>query len=170
MNKLLILFSFISIIFLNYSISYQINNKIYQVKPKNTYNVQKYISNNKLSPYILYTVINNCCECIMIYHNMYDKSHGNTQLQNFYMYENCECILLDNTNINTILENNTNFSLVNNTNLNKTKRFKDYSIFFKSCKNELINYNTHFFRIFNKYKITIVKSLFNLKKNCQIII
>ena len=164
MNKLLILFSFISIIFLNYSISYQINNKIYQVKPKNTYNVQKYISNNKLSPYILYTVINNCCECIMIYHNMYDKSHGNTQLQNFYMYENCECILLDNTNTNLNLTNNTNVTL------KKTKRFKDYSIFFKSCKNELINYNTHFFRIFNKYKITIVKSLFDLKKNCQIII
>jgi hypothetical protein len=164
MNKLLILFSLISIIYLNYSISYSINNKIYQIKPKNTYNVQKYISNNKLSPYILYTVINNCCECIMIYHNMYDKSHGNTQLQNFYMYENCECILLDNTNTNLNLTNNTNVTL------KKTKRFKDYSIFFKSCKNELINYNTHFFRIFNKYKITIVKSLFDLKKNCQIII
>jgi len=160
MKKLLILL----IILFNYSTSYQINNKIFKIQPKNTYNVQKYISNNKLSPYILYTVINNCCECIMIYHNMYDKSHGNTQLQNFYMYENCECILLDNTNTNLNLTNNTNVTL------KKTKRFKDYSIFFKSCKNELINYNTHFFRIFNKYKITIVKSLFNLKKNCQIII
>ena len=154
MKKLLILL----IILFNYSISYQINNKIFQVQPKNTYNVQKYISNNKLSPYILYTVINNCCECIMIYHNVYDKSHGDTKLQNFYMYENCECILVDNNNTNYTLKNNTKYVL------NKIKRFKDYSIFFKSCKNELMNYNTHFFRLFNKYKLTIIKSLFNLKK------
>jgi len=148
MNKILILIIRLLLLF-NYSISYQFNNKIYQVQPKNTYNVQKYISNNKLSPYILFTVINNCCECIMIYHNIYDKFHGNTNLQNFYMYENCECILL---------YNNTNSTL------NKTKRFKDYSIFFKSCKKELTNYNKYFFRIFNKYKLTIIKSIFILKK------
>lgn len=148
MNKILILIIRLLLLF-NYSISYQVNNKIYQVQPKNTYNVQKYISNNKLSPYILFTVINNCCECIMIYHNIYDKFHGNTNLQNFYMYENCECILL---------YNNTNSTL------NKTKRFKDYSIFFKSCKIELSSYNKYFFRIFNKYKLTIIKSIFILKK------
>jgi hypothetical protein len=150
MNKLLILPVIILLLYFNYSIPYQVNNKIYQVQPKNTYNVQKYISNNKLSPYILYTVINNCCECIMIYHNFYDKFHGNTNLQNFYMYENCECILLYNNNTNSTL--------------NKTKRFKDYSIFFKSCKKELTNYNKHFFRIFNKYRLTIIKSIFILKK------
>ena len=147
MNKLLILP--VILLLFNYSLPYQINNKIYQVQPKNTYNVQKYISNNKLSPYILYTVINNCCECIMIYHNFYDKFHGNTNLQNFYMYENCECVLL---------YNNTNSTL------NKTKRFKDYSIFFKSCKKELTNYNKYFFRLFNKYKLTIIKSLFIIIK------
>ncbi len=140
--------------FLNYSIPYQANNKIFQIQPKNTYNVQKYISNNKLSPYILYTVINNCCKCIMIYHNFYDKFHGNTKLENFYMYENCECILLDNN-----IDNNTNYTL------NKSKRYKDYSIFFKSCNKELTNYNLYFFRIFNKYKLTTIKSLFNYKKN-----
>ncbi len=142
--------------FLNYSIPYQANNKIFQIQPKNTYNVQKYISNNKLSPYILYTVINNCCKCIMIYHNFYDKFHGNTKLENFYMYENCECILLDN-NIDNV-NNNTNYTL------NKSKRYKDYSIFFKSCNKELTNYNLYFFRIFNKYKLTTIKSLFFLKK------
>jgi hypothetical protein len=148
MNKLLIFPVTILLLYFNYSIPYQVNNKIYQVQPKNTYNVQKYISNNKLSPYILYTVINNCCECIMIYHNFYDKFHGNTNLQNFYMYESCECILLYN-----------NYNITNST-LGKTKRFKDYSIFFKSCKKELTNYNKHYFRIFNKYKLTIIKSLF----------
>jgi hypothetical protein len=108
----------------------------------------------------------------MIYHNVYDKSHGDTKLQNFYMYENYECILLYNNSTKYVLKKTENFKDNNNTKyvLNKIKRFKDYSIFFKSCKNELMNYNTHFFRIFNKYKITIVKSLFNLKKNCQIII
>jgi len=152
----------ILLLLFNYSAPYQFNNKIYQIQPKNTYSVQKYISNNKLSPYILYTVINNCCECIMIYHNVYDKFHGNTNLQNFYMYENCECVLLynnnTNINVNSTLENNTSYTL------NKTKRFKDYSIFFKSCKKELTNYNKHFFRIFNKYRLTIIKSLFILKK------
>lgn len=143
----------ILLMFLNYSMPYQVNNKIFQIQPKNTYNVQKYISNNKLSPYILYTVINNCCKCIMIYHNFYDKFHGNTKLENFYMYENCECILLDNT-----INNNTNYTL------NKLKRYKDYSIFFKSCNKELTNYNLYFFRIFNKYKITTINSLFNCKK------
>ena len=151
MNKLLILPVIILLLFFNYSIQYQVNNKIYQAQPKNTYNVQKYISTNKLSPYILYTVINNCCECIMIYHNVYDKFHGDTNLHHFYMYENCECVLLYN-NSNT------------NSTLNKTKRFKDYSIFFKSCKKELTNYNKYFFRIFNKYKLTIIKSLFIIKK------
>jgi len=146
MNKLL---KIILLLFLNYSTSYQLNNKLFQVQPKNTYNVQKYILNNKLSPYILFTVINNCCECIMIYHNVNDKFHGNTNLQNFYMYENCECILLYNNTDST---------------LNKTKRFKDYSIFFKSCKKELTNYNKHFFRIFNKYRLTIIKSLFVFQK------
>jgi hypothetical protein len=150
MRKILI----ILLMFLNYSIPYQANNKIFQIQPKNTYNVQKYISNNKLSPYILYTVINNCCKCIMIYHNFYDKFHGNTKLENFYMYENCECILLDNN-----IDNNTNYTL------NKSKRYKDYSIFFKSCNKELTNYNLYFFRIFNKYKLTTIKSLFNYKKN-----
>ena len=153
MRKILI----ILLMFLNYSIPYQANNKIFQIQPKNTYNVQKYISNNKLSPYILYTVINNCCKCIMIYHNFYDKFHGNTKLENFYMYENCECILLDN-NIDNV-NNNTNYTL------NKSKRYKDYSIFFKSCNKELTNYNLYFFRIFNKYKITTINSLFNCKKN-----
>jgi hypothetical protein len=152
MRKILI----ILLMFLNYSIPYQANNKIFQIQPKNTYNVQKYISNNKLSPYILYTVINNCCKCIMIYHNFYDKFHGNTKLENFYMYENCECILLDN-NIDNV-NNNTNYTL------NKSKRYKDYSIFFKSCNKELTNYNLYFFRIFNKYKLTTIKSLFFLKK------
>jgi hypothetical protein len=156
MNKIIVIL--LLLLYINYSAQYQINNKIYQVQPKNTYSVQKYISNNKLSPYILYTVINNCCECIMIYHNVYDKFHGNTNLQNFYMYENCECILLLNNNTNSTLDNNTNFTL------NKTKRFKDYSIFFKSCKKELTNYNKYFFRIFNKYRLTIIKTLFILKK------
>ncbi|NDC56320.1 MAG: hypothetical protein EBZ69_05875 [Alphaproteobacteria bacterium] len=89
----------------------------------------------------------------MIYHNFYDKFHGNTKLENFYMYENCECILLDNT-----INNNTNYTL------NKLKRYKDYSIFFKSCNKELTNYNLYFFRIFNKYKLTTLKSLFFFKK------
>lgn len=149
MRKILI----ILLIFLNYSIQYQANNKIFQIQPKNTYNVQKYISNNKLSPYILYTVINNCCRCIMIYHNFYDKFHGNTKLENFYMYKNCECILLDN--------NNTNYT---NYTLNKYKRYKDYSIFFRSCNKELTNYNLYFFNIFNKYKATTIKALFNCQK------
>jgi hypothetical protein len=151
MRKILI----ILLIVLNYSIQYQANNKIFQIQPKNTYNVQKYISNNKLSPYILYTVINNCCKCIMIYHNFYDKFHGNTKLEKFYMYENCECILLDN-NVN----NNTN----TNYTLNKYKRYKDYFIFFSSCNKELKNHNLYFFRIFNKYKTTTINSLFNCKK------
>ena len=151
MQKILI----ILLIYASYSIQYQANNKIFQIQPKNTYNVQKYISNNKLSPYILYTVINNCCRCIMIYHNFYDKFHGNTKLENFYMYKNFECILLDN-NVN----NNTN----TNYTLNKYKRYKDYFIFFSSCNKELTNYNLYFFRIFNKYKITTINSLFNCKK------
>ena len=148
MQKILI----ILLICVSYSIQYQANTKIFQIQPKNTYNVQKYISNNKLSPYILYTVINNCCKCIMIYHNFYDKFHGNTKLENFYMYENCECILLDNN-----IDNNKNYTL------NKSKRYKDYSIFFKSCNKELTNYNLYFFRIFNKYKLTTIKSLFFFK-------
>ena len=151
MQKILIFF----LIYESYSIQYQPNKKIFQIQPKNTYNVQKYISNNKLSPYILYTVINNCCRCIMIYHNFYDKFHGNTKLEKFYMYENYECILLDN-NVN----NNTN----TNYTLNKYKRYKDYFIFFCSCNKELTNYNLYFFRIFNKYKITTINSLFNCKK------
>jgi hypothetical protein len=152
MKKSLILFSVILQLFCDYTKSYQINNKmcqIYKIQPKNTYNVQKYISNNKISPFILFTVINNCCKCIMLYHNIYNKFHGNTTVHNFYMYDNNECILLYNNNTS-----NEDYSL------NKSRRYKDYSIFFDSCIKELVHYNVYFMHIFNKYKISIIEALF----------
>lgn len=150
MKKLLILFSIILQLFFGSTKTYQ-NNKIcniYKIQPKHTYNVQKYISNNKISPFILFTVINNCCKCIMIYHNIINKFHGNTTLNNFYMYDNHECILLYNITNNTI---------------NKSTRYKDYSIFFDSCMKELVHHNIYFMHVFNKYRFSIIEALFLYK-------
>lgn len=123
--------------------------------PHNAFNVQKYISNNRISPFILYTVINSCCQSIMIYHNIINKYHGNTTLQNllqnFYMYDTYECVLLEPT-----AKNQSN-------RLTKISAYEDFIIFFISCRTELSKKNKHFLCILNNYINTFLESLFNLE-------
>jgi len=118
-------------------------------QPKHTYSVQKYISNNKISPFILFTLINNCCKCIMIYHNIMNQYHGNTSLHNFYMYENHECVLLETTSEDP------------HKTLTKSRKYRDYDIFFSTCLKELMYKNNHFIKMFNNYRTCIISYLFS---------
>lgn len=147
MNKSLIYL--VILLLCNYTETYKMNIKIQKIQQEKTYNVKKYISNNKLSPFILFTIINNSCKCIMLYHNIHNKSHGNTTLNNFYMCDNHECILLFNNTDNI---------------LTKIEKNKDYLIFFNSCKKELSYNNMYFIRIFNKYQFSIIKRLLLFNK------
>lgn len=126
--------------------SYNIKNPL--IPPKNTYSIKKYISNNKVSPFILFTVVNNCCKCIMIYHNIVNEYHGNTTIDNFYMYDNYECILLNTK------KDNINYTL------NRSQKYKDYSIFFDSFVKDLCIKNLYFLSMYNRYRISIFESIF----------
>lgn len=115
-------------------------------QPKDTYSVQKYISNNSISPVILYIIIQNCCRCIMVYHNIMNRYHSNATLHNFYMYDNYECVLT--------------YDVMQNKELNRASRYKDYAIFFDSCKKEVSQKNKHFMHFYELYKKSLLKSLF----------
>lgn len=116
-------------------------------QPENTYSVQKYISNNRISPYILFTVTNNCCRCIMIYHNILNSYHGDTDISKFYMYENYECVLIDQCE-------------PIRGNLTHSRKYKDYSIFFNSLNKQILYKNKHFLKKFELYQKSIIESIF----------
>ena len=125
--------------------SYSINT--YTSSSYSTYNVQKFIYGNKVSPFVLFTIVNNCCKCIMLYHDSNKKYHGNTTLSNFCMNENYECLLLDTGKDNSKQK------------LNQQKQLYDYSIFFNSCVKELYHKNNYFIGMLNRHKISVFETL-----------
>ena len=133
------------------SLSLQCIPKLCMRPPHNAFNVQKYISNNRVSPFVLFTILNSCCQSIMIYHNIINKYHGNTTLNNFYMYDTYECVLLE-----PIIKNQTNT-------LTKVSAYEDFIIFFISCRAEFGKKNKHFLHILNNYISAFLESVFNLE-------
>jgi hypothetical protein len=109
--------------------------------PNNRYNVQKFISSHKIEPFVLFTILNNCCKCIMQYHKTYKRFHGNTTLSNFYMYDNYNCVLL------------------NNANKIKGKQYLDYCMLFDSYSKELCHHNLYFVGMLNRHRISVFESL-----------
>jgi tRNA A-37 threonylcarbamoyl transferase component Bud32 len=100
-----------------------------------------YIRNNVLSPFTLFTIANECTRCIALYHNIYQRTHGNTTLNNFIIMTNNKCTLQKG------IENN-----------NKNKYY-DYDIFFVSFEDAIKDKNKNFTKLLQMYKHTLYNSI-----------
>lgn len=115
---------------------------------RNPKQLQQYIEQNVLTSFTLYTIVNECCRAIIIYHNKFAEHHGNTSLANFKLKNDLQCIYLDSsTNIST------GFSI------NNTTKYADYDTFFASYSDALMNKNKHFLNIYELYKRSFYKSI-----------
>jgi hypothetical protein len=117
--------------------------------------VQTYISNNPLTTFTLYNILDTCTKSITIYHNKYNAFHGNTTVQNFR---------IQNIDLGICLCNPTKppksqpglklYHLTNHT------KFMDYEILFISFDDTLKNKNKHFSKILGLYRTSFYKSIF----------
>ena len=108
--------------------------------------VKSYTKNNALSPFILFTIMNECCRAISLYHNLYDSYHGNTTLSNFYMDKNMHCSL--------------ELSFGKDLPLTKETNYKDYDMFFEEYYENIGHKNNYFLKICNMFKKSYMDSLF----------
>lgn len=104
--------------------------------------VDLFIKHNVLSPFILYTIANECNKCISIYHNIYNSNHGNTTLCNFLMDNNYQCILQPKDK-EEITKN----------------KYSDYELFFNSFEEEIQYKNKNFSKILTLYKASFLKTI-----------
>ncbi len=104
------------------------------------FSADNYIRNNVLSPFTLFTVANECTRCIAVYHNIYQRTHGNTTLHNFVITTNNKCTLRKG------IENNKN-------------KYYDYDIFFISFEDAIKDKNKNFTKLLQMYKHTLYSSI-----------
>lgn len=115
---------------------------------RNPKQLQQYIEQNVLTSFTLYTIVNECCRAIIIYHNKFAEHHGNTSLANFKLKNDLQCIYLDSSTNTT-----TDFSI------NNTTKYADYDTFFASYRDALMNKNKHFLNIYELYKRSFYRSI-----------
>jgi len=101
-----------------------------------------YIRNNVLSPFTLFTIANECTRCIAVYHNINQKTHGNTTLCNFVRISDNRCTLLKDR------ENNS-----------KNNKYSDYDIFFISFEDAIQDKNKNFTKLLQMYKNTLYRNI-----------
>lgn len=104
--------------------------------------VDNFIRSNMLSPFTLFTIANECTKCIAVYHNMYQRTHGNTTLNNFVRMTDNRCTLLEDK------ENNS-----------KNNKYSDYDIFFISFEDAIKDKNKNFTKLLQMYKHTLYNSI-----------
>jgi hypothetical protein len=109
---------------------------------KNT--IQSFLKDSELSPFILYTVMNECCRAILMYHTLYNHYHGNTTLNNFYMNKNLQCYLKENTEKNLLTSNN---------------KYHDYNMFFDEYQLSFIDTYPGFNKMFEMYRKTFMTNI-----------
>ena len=93
-------------------------------------NVETYVSENYCSPFILYTVINQCCNNLALYHGLLNCYHSNTTIANFDIYDNHICRLSDINTDDKILTLRT--------------KIEDYDMLFDSYLDMISQKNKHF--------------------------
>lgn len=106
-----------------------------------------YVRNKVLTSYKLYTIMNECCRSILLYHNKFDSKHGNTTLQNFRVRDDDLGIVV---------------TLYTKKPIHKeTSREKhiDYDTFFDSYYEHIQYKNKHFDKMFGLYKKSFLDSL-----------
>jgi hypothetical protein len=96
-------------------------------------NVETYLNENYCSPFILYTIINQCCNNLALYHGLLNCYHANTTIANFDMYDNHLCRLSD---IGT-----------DDKTLTLCKKIQDYDMLFDSYLEIVSQKNKHFIHL-----------------------
>lgn len=124
------------------------NTNIKNDKGKNTITVKNYIRNNLLNSFILLTLLNECCRYILLYHNILNCYHGDTNVDKFILNINNNCIRIPYH----FVGNDTNV-LTHDTKIN------DFKIFFNSFYDELSYKNKHFIKHFLYFNETYIKNL-----------
>lgn len=121
------------------------NYLIFNKKPQK--NVYSYLENNKLDEYELFTILNECCKSIMLYHTLLNCYHSNTTVQNFDIFDDNTCQISTVETDDKIL----------------SKRYNviDYVTFFDSFVLSLHFKNTHFIMFARKFQHYFMKKMFN---------
>lgn len=106
--------------------------------PLHITDVKTYINDNYCSPFILYTIINQCCNNLALYHGLLNCYHSNTTISNFDIYDNHLCRLSDIQTDDKIL----------------TLRHKidDYDMLFDSYMDIISNKNKHFITLASMFR------------------
>lgn len=108
-------------------------------------NVKTYVSENYCSPFILYTIINQCCNNLALYHGLLNCYHSNTTVANFDINDMHLCKLSDIGTDDKLLTLNT--------------KKKDYDILFDSYIDALSIKNSHFLTIAFMFRKTFMSKL-----------
>lgn len=98
--------------------------------------LSSYMANRYISQYDFFTIISSCCNCIMLYHMLFDCYHAKTQIDNFDIYDNSLCFL-------STLEKDKNT-------LTLDKKIDDYEIFFDSCYDNVSEKNYKLLQLYRK--------------------
>ena len=99
--------------------------------------VQTFLKESMLTPFILYTVMNECCRAISVHHALYNHYHSNTTLYNFYINKNLQCHLEENAEKEILTNNN---------------KYDDYNMFFDEFQMSFIGTYPSFNKIFEMYR------------------
>ena len=107
--------------------------------------IETYLKDTYTSPFILYTILNQCCNNIALYHGLLNCYHSNTTISNFDIYENHLCALSD---INT-----------DDKILTLEKKIADYDMLFESYLDMISGKNNHFTKATLMYRKTFMKKI-----------
>lgn len=121
--------------YFNTSVTFK-ENFIIVKEQKGKCSLKSYIKNNVLDVILLFTILNECCTFLMLYHNLLDCYHGNTNVNNFVIYDDNRCIIpLSNISYDC-------------NKLDKQTKFQDYYVFFSSFFELIKEYNQHLIVVF----------------------
>lgn len=108
-------------------------------------NVKTYLLEHYCSHFILYTIINQCCNNIALYHGLLNCHHSNASISNFDIYKNHICKLSD---IDT-----------DDKTLTLQSKIDDYDMLFDSYLEVISHKNEHFTNIASMYRETFMQKL-----------
>ena len=115
-------------------------------------NIEKYLKDTYTSPFILYTILNQCCHNIALYHGLLNCYHSNTTISNFDIYENHLCGLSDINTDDKILTLET--------------KIADYDMLFESYLDMISEKNNHFTKATLMYRKSFMNKIAPFHASC----
>lgn len=115
--------------------------------------VGTYINENYCSSFILYTIINQCCNNLALYHGLLNCYHSNTTIFNFDLHDNHLCTLSDIQTDDKIL----------------TIRHKinDYDMLFDSYIDMISHKNKHFITMASMFRKSFMTKIAPSRQSIQ---